>query len=95
MNQDLRCCVGLSKFYGMASRRTNGVAIRELRIALGISVTDLAASAGLDRTALWRIEKDGTQPRPGTLRKIADRLGVPLDAITSRVADPEPEDVKS
>jgi transcriptional regulator with XRE-family HTH domain len=75
----------------MASRRTNGVAIRALREALGISVTDLAASVGLDRTALWRIEKDGTQPRPDTLRKIADRLGVPLDAITSRVTDGDPK----
>ena len=75
----------------MASRRTNGVAIRALREALGISVQDLAASVGIDRTALWRIERDGTQPRPGTLRKIADRLGVSLDAITSRVPEPEPE----
>jgi transcriptional regulator with XRE-family HTH domain len=77
----------------MASRRTNGVAIRALREALGISVSDLAAAAGVDRTALWRIEKDGTQPRPDTLRKIADRLGVSLDAITSRVTedDPKPE----
>jgi transcriptional regulator with XRE-family HTH domain len=79
----------------MASRRTNGVAIRALREALGISVQDLAASVGIDRTALWRIERDGTQPRPGTLRKIADRLGVSLDAITSRVTDSEPEDVAS
>lgn len=75
----------------MASRRTNGVAIRALREALGISVTDLAAAAGVDRTALWRIEKDGTQPRPDTLKRIADRLGVSLDAITSRVPEPETE----
>jgi transcriptional regulator with XRE-family HTH domain len=79
----------------MASRRTNGVAIRALREALGISVTDLAAAVGVDRTALWRIEKDGTQPRPDTLRKIADALGVPLAAITSPVPEPEPEDVAS
>jgi transcriptional regulator with XRE-family HTH domain len=77
----------------MASRRTNGVAIRELRTALGISQADLAAAAGVDRTAVWRIERDGTQPRPATLRKIADRLGVPLDAISHAV--PEPEDVAS
>jgi transcriptional regulator with XRE-family HTH domain len=77
----------------MASRRTNGVAIRELRSALGISQGDLAAAVGVDRTAIWRIERDGTQPRPDTLRKIADRLGVPLDAISITV--PEPEDVAS
>jgi transcriptional regulator with XRE-family HTH domain len=75
----------------MASRRTNGVAIRELRNALGISQSALAAAAGVDRTAIWRIERDGTQPRPETLRKIADRLGVPLDAISIPVPEPEPE----
>ena len=79
----------------MASRRTNGVAIRELRAALGISQADLAAAAGVDRTALWRIERDKAQPRPPTLRKIADRLGVPLDAISHMVTEPEPEDVAS
>ena len=73
----------------MASRRTNGVAIRELRKALGISVTDLAAAADVDRTALWRIEKGDSQPRPVTLRKIADHLGVPIAAITSTVTEPE------
>lgn len=79
----------------MASRRTNGVAIRELRAALGISQADLASAAGIDRTAVWRIERAGSQPRPATLRKIADRLGVPLDAITNVVHEPEPEDVAS
>jgi transcriptional regulator with XRE-family HTH domain len=79
----------------MASRRTNGVAIRELRAALGISQADLAAAAGVDRTAIWRIERGGSQPRPATLRKIADRLGVPIDAISHVVTEPEPENVAS
>ena len=78
---------------GMASRRANGVAIREIRLALGLSLTALATDAGIDKSALSRIETGVQQPRPATLRKICDRLGVSLAAITYPVADPQPEEV--
>ena len=76
-------------------RRANGVAIRELRKALGISQVELAASVGVDGSTMWRIETGARQPRDPTLRKIADRLGVPLAAISSVTPEPEPEDVAS
>jgi transcriptional regulator with XRE-family HTH domain len=79
----------------MASRRTNGVAIREIRKALGISQVALAAAVGVDKSAMSRIEGQTQQPKPETLLKIAGRLGVPLDAITSSVPDPQPEEVAS
>lgn len=79
----------------MASRQTNGVAIRELRIALGISQAGLAESVDVDKSTMSRIESGVHQPRPRTLRRIADSLGVPLAAITSSVPEPEPEDVAS
>jgi transcriptional regulator with XRE-family HTH domain len=76
----------------MALRKANGVAIREFRKALGISPAELAASAGVDRSTLWRIEVGTHQPRPPTLWKIAERLQVPLGAISSTIPEPEPED---
>jgi excisionase family DNA binding protein len=73
----------------MASRRTNGVAIRELRTALGISQTELAAAVGVNKSAICRLE-GGKQPKTfETTRRIANRLGVRLDAITYPVAEPE------
>jgi len=75
----------------MASRRTNGIAIREIRKALGISQVALAAAAGVDKSAMSRIENGTQQPRPETLLKICGRLAVPLDAITSSMPDPEPK----
>jgi transcriptional regulator with XRE-family HTH domain len=95
VNCGLQCCVRLGNVLGMASRQTNGVAIRELRKALGISPAELAASVGVDRSTMWRIEVGVHQPRDPTLRKIADRLGVPLAAISSTIPEPEPEDVAS
>lgn len=77
----------------MASRQVNGVAIRELRKALGISLTELATAVGVDKSAMSRIETGSSQTRPDTVRKIAVRLGVPLDAISHTV--PAPEDVAS
>ena len=75
-----------------AYRQANGSAIRELRKALGISPAELAASVGVDKSTMWRIEAGARQPSDPTLRKIANRLGVPLAAITSIIPEPEPED---
>jgi transcriptional regulator with XRE-family HTH domain len=75
----------------MASRQTNGVAIRELRKALGISQTELAAAVGVDKSLISRLEA-GAQPKQFiTVRKIADKLGVALAAITYPEPEPEPE----
>lgn len=71
----------------MATRKTNGVAISELRKALGISQTALAVSVGVNKSAICRIEAGGQPKAFVTARKIADRLGVSLDAITYPVAD--------
>ena len=76
--------------------RPNGAAIRVIRERTGISLTALAADAGIDKGQLSRIERGqrgGLVPSPVTLRAIADRLGVSLDAITNSV--PEPEEVAS
>jgi DNA-binding XRE family transcriptional regulator len=77
--------------FTMTSRQANGVAIREIRKALGISQAGLAVAVGVNTSTMSRIEA-GRQPRPELLRKIADYLGVPLAAISSPVYEPEPED---
>lgn len=76
----------------MASLKTNGVAIRAIRERAGISVTGLAAAVGVHKSVISRIETGAQIPRSFiTIRKIADRLGVPLDAITYPSPEPEPE----
>lgn len=72
----------------MTSRRTNGEAVRSLRITLGIPQTDLARRVGISAGFLSNIEAGRKQPSPSTTRRIADHLGVPLDAITYPITAP-------
>lgn len=79
----------------MAHRRINGAAIRELRTAYGISQKDFAQDVGISASYLCRIETEYDQPPMGpTIKKMADRLGVALDAITYPVADDQAADVE-
>lgn len=78
--------------------RPNGAAIRVIRERTGISLSALAADAGIDKGQLSRIERGqrgGLVPSPATLRAIADRLSVTLDAITYPAPEPEREEVAS
>lgn len=68
-------------------RRTNGATIREVRKALGISQRSLAARTGVSAPAMCQFESGAAQPSPATVKRIADELGVPLDAITYPVAE--------
>lgn len=64
------------------NRRLNGLAVRVIRNALGISLSDLATRIGKDTGYLSRIEAKGKGCSGQTRRDIAEALGVPLDAIT-------------
>ncbi len=75
------------------NRKTNGAAIASLRKLAGISQRTLAARAGIDPSYLSLIERGDRQPEPPVIRRLADELGVPLDAITYPV--PEPDAVAS
>ncbi|MGY1773548.1 helix-turn-helix domain-containing protein [Blastococcus sp. SYSU D00813] len=66
----------------MSLRRANGSAIRAIREAVGIKHGDLARTAGISAGYLSNIEAGRKQPAPDVMRALADRLGVPLDAIT-------------
>ncbi|MCW2545389.1 MAG: transcriptional regulator, family [Frankiales bacterium] len=67
----------------VAKRVTNGPTIRALREALGIRHTDFARDVRVSTGYLANIEADRRQsPGPDVVRRIADRLGVGVDAIT-------------
>jgi ribosome-binding protein aMBF1 (putative translation factor) len=55
-----------------------GQAIRERRLALGLSQSDVAARAGMTQPALSRLEAGGTVPTIPVLERIAVALGTEL-----------------
>ena len=71
-------------------RKVNGASVASLRKALGIPQNSLAARAGITPPFLSQIEHGARQPSADTMRKLADGLGVPLDAISHVVPIPEP-----
>lgn len=53
--------------------------IKQARYVKGISSTELAELAGIERAQLSRIENGKVKnPRPGTLKKICEALGIPV-----------------
>ena len=55
-----------------------GLRLRQLREQRGLSVRGLAVKAGVDWTAINRIELGKVNPRLDTLEKLAKALGVGL-----------------
>jgi HTH-type transcriptional regulator / antitoxin HipB len=55
-----------------------GERVRNLRLALGMSQSDLARKACTSRSAIARIEMGDGDPRMLTLRKVGAALGVEL-----------------
>ncbi|HEY2157733.1 MAG TPA: helix-turn-helix transcriptional regulator [Isosphaeraceae bacterium] len=56
--------------------------VRDCRYAKGWGPDELASRAAISRTALYQIESGKTeQPRAGTLRRIAEALSVPTEAL--------------
>jgi transcriptional regulator with XRE-family HTH domain len=56
--------------------------VRDSRYAKGWGPDELASRAAISRTALYQIECGKTEvPRAGTLRRIAEALDVPVDAL--------------
>lgn len=59
---------------------TNGAAIRAIREALGITRDQVAEAAGITTGAFANIE-NGRDSTPPVLRRVAERLHVPMDAV--------------
>ncbi|MDN5856222.1 MAG: helix-turn-helix domain-containing protein [Actinomycetia bacterium] len=55
-----------------------GQAVRERRLALGMSQTELATGAGMTQPALSRLEAGGAVPTIPVLERIAIALGAEL-----------------
>lgn len=53
-----------------------GERLRDLRIRRAITQEELATEAGIGKNTVNRLERDLTEPRPPTLRKLASALGV-------------------
>lgn len=72
----------------MASRMTHGAAIKALRKAYGIRQDALAKQAGISASYLSRIESGVESPEHNaTTHRLANTLGVPIEAITYPVPD--------
>jgi len=54
------------------------VKIKEVRLMHGLSLKDLAEKSGVSESNISRIENHKQQPRPSTMRKLANALGVPV-----------------
>jgi len=66
----------------MSKRQINGTAVRAMRELLGVKHGVFAIDCDISPGYLTNIEAGRKQPAPSVQRAIADRLGVPLDAIT-------------
>jgi HTH-type transcriptional regulator/antitoxin HipB len=55
-----------------------GQAVRERRLALGLSQTEVAADAGMTQSALSRLEAGGAVPTIPVLERVAVALGAEL-----------------
>lgn len=73
----------------MAQRGTNGAAVKAIREALGVPQGVLARDVIVSQGYLSNIEAGRKQPDPAVVRRIADRLGVTVDAITYPVVASE------
>lgn len=70
-----------------------GERIREVRERKAYGQAELARAVGITATSLWAIEAGRHVPRPATLRKIAEHLGVPIEQLTQDSdAEHEPTD---
>lgn len=70
----------------MSKRQINGSAVRAMRELLGVKHGTFAIDCDITPGYLSNIEAGRKQASPAVQRAIADRLGVPLDAITYTVA---------
>lgn len=58
--------------------------LAEMRQKKGMTQEQLAAATGVHRVTIARIETGEASPKAETLKRIADALGVPMDALMER-----------
>lgn len=67
--------------------KTDGNAIRALRIAGGLTIRQLAKATGVDHGTISKVERGLMEASPRTIRAIADLLDVPAISLLSGVPD--------
>ncbi len=72
---------------------TFGEKVRQARIALDLSQTELAEKTGISERSLYTYEQMGTMPRMGNLKKIAEALCVSVGYLMSEEEDDKEMDV--
>jgi transcriptional regulator with XRE-family HTH domain len=55
--------------------------LRKIRVAKGLSQTELAKKAHVSRAYVFRLEAGGSDPTVGVLQRLAKALGVPVTAL--------------
>jgi transcriptional regulator with XRE-family HTH domain len=63
-----------------------GQRIREERERAVLTQAELAEAAAINRSSLSMIESGREAPRPSTIRKIAQALGIPATALVAKDA---------
>lgn len=61
-----------------------GAAVREARVAAGLSVAALAERAGVSRAMIAKIEREEAQPTAALLGRLSGGLGISLSALVAR-----------
>ena len=68
-----------------------GQQLRALRQSRGMTIQHLANLTDLSRTYISQIESGAANPSVGTLKKVADVLGVPMGTLFSAGLDQQPD----
>lgn len=68
-----------------------GEVIAQLRVNLGLSVSDVANAAGLTGPAISKIERGQRNPPWTTVKAIFDGMGVSLELTFRKSEQPQPE----
>ncbi|MBR6603552.1 MAG: helix-turn-helix transcriptional regulator [Clostridia bacterium] len=72
---------------------TFGEKVRQARIALDLSQTELAAKTGISERSLYTYEQMGTMPRMGNVKKIAEALCVSVGYLMDEEEDDREKDI--
>jgi transcriptional regulator with XRE-family HTH domain len=87
----LACHGYLASYHPLAPTVVTLRRLRRRRLEAALTQQELADRAGISRNALVRLETLRTEPRPPTLRRLAEALDTtPVDLIGPESASSEP-----
>ena len=72
---------------------TFGEKVRQARIALDLSQTELAEKTGISERSLYTYEQMGTMPRMGNVKKIAEALCVSVGYLMDEEEEDREKDI--